>query len=163
MQVLLNVVSMEACASKNYYFDTGRLEDVWSLREGLVPVHAIRAQGDYAARIAESTKNLRVRGVIPVLLEMYDNKSLVEPTIYGVWLHPDFDVVATPGLCGACHLNGYENFPAKLQDFSYEQLTSFSRKLLVPLYELLELRAVERKLAESNPDYRIIQTVTARA
>lgn len=82
-----------------------------------------------------------------------------DPGFSEVELHPEFDVLRSGGPLGTTileHRPNQENvLPPKLEQFTDEQLAALAGNSAIRLVQLHELRDLELKLSQSNPDYRV--------
>jgi hypothetical protein len=120
---------------------------------GLVPTQAFE---DFMGEMVK----LRGRGATQVkrLRQGYDITE-DDPGFYEVELHPDFDVLRSGGPLGTTILSSRPHddneLPAKLEEFTDEQLAMLAGNSAIRLVQLNELRNSEIELTQTNPNYRI--------
>lgn len=148
-------------STENYYFDKKFKEKTWdSDSHTTIEIPIIVAKESYLRRISDagkifSLRNLKTR-IETVKQELHDFSSR-RPKIFRVFLHPKYDIIQTGGLLGTHYLteNRFSELPNLLEDFSDHYLEELLNILIVPAYELEEIRKLEKKLRENNLGYRL--------
>lgn len=150
--------------SEHYQYDAEQHSTkVWcSTKKRTIRVPLLTAKEEYADRIQQTRQELHkgsIRDRVGKIKDLAKNPKLRDPRIFELTLHPQYDILRTGGFMGSHYLieERYNQLPNKLEDFTDEDMVRLLEMLIVPIEELLELQDLERRLAETNPDYRIIR------